>query len=56
MSPKRATIPSPPDWRFAEAFAIVTGTTLLVTGFRMRRRAEDVAEQVAGRSGKSDAS
>ena len=32
------------------AFAIVTGTTLLVAGFRMRRSQKDVAERVAGRT------
>jgi uncharacterized membrane protein HdeD (DUF308 family) len=36
------------------AFAVVTGTTLLVTGFRMRRSTEAVAE-VAGRIGKAEA-
>jgi len=33
------------------AFAIVTGTTLLVTGFRMRRGKEAVADHVAERLG-----
>ena len=32
------------------AFAIVTGTTLLVTGFRMRRRTAAVAERIVGRT------
>ncbi|MGZ5345948.1 MAG: DUF308 domain-containing protein, partial [Actinomycetota bacterium] len=31
------------------AFAIVIGTTLLVTAFRLRRSKEAVAERVAGR-------
>ncbi len=38
------------------AFAVVTGTNLLVTGFRMRRSTEAVAEHVAGRIGMTDAS
>jgi uncharacterized membrane protein HdeD (DUF308 family) len=38
------------------AFAIVTGTNLLVTGFRMRRRKEAVAEHVADRIGMTDSS
>ena len=37
------------------AFAVVTGTSLLVTGFRMRRSTEAVAEHVAGRIGMTDA-
>jgi uncharacterized membrane protein HdeD (DUF308 family) len=37
------------------AFAVVTGTTLLVTGFRMRRSTEAVAEHVAGRIGMTHA-
>jgi uncharacterized membrane protein HdeD (DUF308 family) len=37
------------------AFAVVTGTNLLVTGFRMRRSTEAVAEHVAGRIGMTHA-
>lgn len=37
------------------AFAVVTGTTLLVTGFRMRRSTEAVAKDVAGRIGMTHA-
>ena len=35
------------------AFAIVTGTTLLVTGYRIRRRSEEVAEQVTNPLGEA---